>query len=199
MKGYIYCIRSHQTNDVYIGSTIQALSCRMSKHRADYKSWINKTYNYVTSFEILKYADSYIELVEESEYASKQEMQQREGYFIREMECVNKHIAGRTRAEYRADNPEKIKETKAKYYIDNVDKIKETQAKYRADNPEKIKETQSKYYIDNVDKIKETQAKYRADNQKKIKEKHTCPCGGKYIHGGKSHHLETKKHKIYCN
>jgi len=36
MKGFIYIIRSHQTEDVYYGSTIQPLSKRMASHRSHF-------------------------------------------------------------------------------------------------------------------------------------------------------------------
>ena len=34
-KGYIYCIKSLNTNNIYIGSTKQSLSIRYSKHKYD--------------------------------------------------------------------------------------------------------------------------------------------------------------------
>ena len=37
-KGKIYCIRNHINDDIYIGSTKQTLSKRMSKHRSDCKN-----------------------------------------------------------------------------------------------------------------------------------------------------------------
>jgi hypothetical protein len=40
-NGKVYAIRSHQTDEVYIGSTVERLSARMSKHRADYKRYGN--------------------------------------------------------------------------------------------------------------------------------------------------------------
>jgi hypothetical protein len=51
-----------QTDDVYYGSTTQPLSKRLSGHKAHYKQWQKQNYNYVTSFEIIKYDDCYIEL-----------------------------------------------------------------------------------------------------------------------------------------
>ena len=72
--GKIYSIRSHQTDLIYIGSTIETrLSARLSKHRSDYKRYImsGKFNYYVSSFEILKYNDAYIELIEEVENISK--------------------------------------------------------------------------------------------------------------------------------
>ena len=39
-QGKIYCIRSHETDLIYIGSTIQPLSIRMGKHRDSYKRYL---------------------------------------------------------------------------------------------------------------------------------------------------------------
>ena len=51
--------------------------------------------------------------------------------------------------------------------------------------------TQADYYQANREKIKE----YRAENKEKISKKFNCPCGGKYTHSHKSHHLKTKQHQ----
>jgi hypothetical protein len=49
MKGYIYAIRSHQTSEIYIGSTTQMLCNRMTGHRRNCKRWKNKKTNYERS------------------------------------------------------------------------------------------------------------------------------------------------------
>ena len=42
MKGKIYILRSHQTEEVYYGSTIQKyLSSRLASHNAKYKKYVN--------------------------------------------------------------------------------------------------------------------------------------------------------------
>ena len=51
-NGKIYAIRSHQTTDIYIGSTTQSLSVRFGEHKRKYKLWINSKVNYITSYEI---------------------------------------------------------------------------------------------------------------------------------------------------
>jgi hypothetical protein len=65
-KGKIYCIRSHQTDKVYVGSTVQKHLCmRMAGHKRDFKYYKNGKHSYVTSFDILQYDDAYIELIED--------------------------------------------------------------------------------------------------------------------------------------
>ena len=61
----IYAIRSAQTDDIYIGSTIQPLLCkRMAGHRAAYKYHFSGIGEYVSSYKILQLGDAYIELLE---------------------------------------------------------------------------------------------------------------------------------------
>ena len=124
-NGKIYTIRSYLTDNIYIGSTTQSLTKRLSKHKADYKWFITGNGNNVTSFEIIKFGDAYIELLEEFPCETKNQLCKREGELIRENNCVNKNIAGRTRAEYRDDNKDKNNENQKLYYQDNKDKINE--------------------------------------------------------------------------
>lgn len=147
MKGSIYAIRSHQTQNIYIGSTIQKLCSRIASHRADFKKRINKKYS-CSSFEILKYNDAYIELIEIVEFNEKTELFAREGHYIRTMECVNKNIPNRTDKEYQIDNKEKINIYLKQYYIDNKNKILEQQTEYYKNN----KEQKRQYYIKNKQK-----------------------------------------------
>ena len=82
MKGKIYIIRSHQTNDVYYGSTIQKyLSKRMCQHKEIYKLYLKNEINFITSFDIIKFEDAYIELVEEIEFENKEQLYALEGKF----------------------------------------------------------------------------------------------------------------------
>ena len=110
--GRVYSIRSHQTTDIYIGSTTQILCKRMSDHRSNYKKYLNGTFDYVSSFEILQYKDCYIELLFEGEFESKNALDRKEGEYQREMNCVNKNIAGRTPKERYEENKEKLLQKK---------------------------------------------------------------------------------------
>jgi hypothetical protein len=51
-----------------------------------------------------------IELIENYPCNSKEELLKREGWYIKVTECVNKMVAGRTKQEWKQDNPEKAKE-----------------------------------------------------------------------------------------
>lgn len=155
MIGFIYIIRSHQTDDVYYGSTTQMLCKRMASHRGNYKLWLNGKYGCNSSFDILKYDDAYIELVEEIEFSNKQELIAREGHHIRENNCVNKNIAGRTPKEWVEDNKEhhiKYQKLYAETHKD-IKKIKDKE--YRDSNKEKRKLQNKQYYEENREKISE--------------------------------------------
>jgi hypothetical protein len=174
-NGKIYTIRSYQTDDIYIGSTTQTLTKRLSKHKSDFKRWKKGTYHYVTSYELIKYNDFYIELLEVCPCSNKMELFRREGELIRSMDCINKNGNGRTTKEYKKEyyqeNKEKIKEYKKEYYQENKEKLKIQMKEYRAKN--KINEQRNK--------------------------KVNCECGGKYIYYNKSHHFKSKKHLKFVN
>jgi hypothetical protein len=118
-NGKIYKITSKQTDKVYIGSTTRKLYIRFNEHKKDFRKWKNNTYNYVSSYEILKYYDAQIELIEDYNCASKEELHKREGYVIlNTANCINKAIMGRTKAEIskatRLKNRERIQERKSR-------------------------------------------------------------------------------------
>lgn len=133
--GKIYIIKSNQTDNIYIGSTTSSLSQRLSKHKSSYKRYIAGKRGFVSSFDIIKFEDAIIELLEDFECQTKEQLTRREGELIKENNiCVNKRVEGRTRKEYNKehyqDNKEQIREQKKQYYQDNKEKIKEYQKQY---------------------------------------------------------------------
>ena len=192
----IYTIRSHQTDKYYVGSTYDSLSKRLYQHKNHFKQFQAGKYPNVSSFEIIKYDDCYIELYEMFKCESRIELTKREGEVIRLLkdDLVNVKIEGRTMKEYQVDNADKIKQ----YYVENADKIKQYQKQYikqyYVENADKIKQNHKQYYVENADKIKQYTKQYINDNAEKLKQKNNCVCGGKYSTINKSHHLRTKKH-----
>ena len=170
----IYKIISPSNPDlIYYGATTQNLSMRMAGHRR----------NTSASKEILCYEDAIILLVENYPCNSKEELFKKEGEYILNNNCVNKHVAGRNRKQHYEDNKEILKEQRKKNYENNKDKEKEYQKEYYElnkeilkeqrkknyeDNKEKIKEYHKKYYELNKDNVKEQQKKYYEDNKKKF-------------------------------
>jgi len=209
----IYKICSYNTDDIYIGSTTQKLCKRLREHKERYNKFIKTGERYISSCEVLKHGNYYIELIEECPCDNREQLHRTEGEYIRKIDCVNKIIAGRTQKEWREDNKEKIKETKKKYYEENKEEIALQGKKYRENNKEEIALRGKKYYEENKEEIAFRGKKYRENNKEKIKEakkkyygnnkekikafknaKHLCECGVYYTHNHKKRHERSKRH-----
>lgn len=130
-KSRIYQLIDLGTNDVYIGSTTRRLSERLGGHVGKYKLYLDGRYNYVTSFEIIKNGNYKIELIEVYPCENNKQLLEREGHFIKNIACINKHVAGRS------------KKDSQKNWVDNN---KEYFKEYREKHKEKLKEHYSKRY-----------------------------------------------------
>lgn len=163
-NGKIYAIKSYQTELIYIGSTVRPLSQRLGQHRINYKKNGN-----VSSKEILKYDDYYIELIENFPCNSKEELFKQEGYYIRENinNCVNCCIAGRTKKEWNNDNKDHISKQQKEHYQANIEHIKE----YRENNKEKQKEYFKQYYENNKEIKKQKATEWNKNNKEQRNEK----------------------------
>lgn len=140
-NGKIYCLRSYKTERIYIGSTTQTPANRLAQHTSKYNKWkLDNTKPYTSSFEILKYGDAYVELLELNPCGSKIELTKREGELIRANDCVNKCIAGRTKVEYHQDNRNTRLVQMKQYYQDNKQVIAKQVKQYRQGNKQKISE-----------------------------------------------------------
>jgi hypothetical protein len=159
-KGKIYKLWSPQGDEIYIGSTINPLAKRLNHH----KSTLTCRSKYL--FE--NYDDVRIELIEEYPCNNKMQLNRKEGEHIRENECLNGRIAGRTKKEYGKEYRENNKEDIKEYRETNKEHNKEYIKEYRETNKEKINEKRS--------------------------EKFDCDCGGKYTQNHKARHLKSKKH-----
>jgi hypothetical protein len=111
----IYKIVDNTNNNVYIGSTCKTLKYRLSKHKCNYKIFLKGLYGNTKSFDIIKNDDYKIELLEDCNIKTKQELLSRERYFIQNNNCVNKNIPGnfdkgcqQYQKDYRDTNKDKI-------------------------------------------------------------------------------------------
>lgn len=175
-EGKIYTIRSHQTNKYYIGSTTQPLAKRLFGHKSNYSKYMEgKFKSNLTSFEIIKLNDYYIELFENYPCNSKNELDKREGELIRlhKNECVNIVIPCRTKKQYTLDTKDIKREYDRNYREVNKDKKQECNRNYRENNKDKIKERKTLLI--------------------------NCVCGSIIQHKHKASHLKTIKHKNYIN
>ena len=108
----IYKICDINETEIYIGSTHQSLTRRFSKHKSNYKAWKDGKYGKNSScilFEKYGIENCKIYLIENYPCNNREELNAREGYHIKLNNCVNKVIAGRTKQQWRQDNPEIIK------------------------------------------------------------------------------------------
>ena len=125
----IETLNQDDESDVYIGSTCEpSLAHRMAGHRRNYKKWENGKYNNVTVFKLFeKYGidNCNIFLIVEYPCETKDQLRQREGYYITNIPCVNKVVAGR-----------KNKESCKQYYENNKETITNKQKQYRDEHKE---------------------------------------------------------------
>ena len=140
-KAKIYTIRSHLTDQVYIGSTCKPLCDRMAHHRHAFKNNIG----FCKSKILIEKGDAYIELIEAFPCNNKEELHKKEGEYIRNTQCVNKYIAGRKPEEYYQDNKDSKIEYSKNYYQDNKEKIVEYKKQYNKDNKEKMRNYMREY------------------------------------------------------
>ena len=136
-NGKIYKLWIHETDDIYIGSTIQNLSQRLSQHKKDY----NKNVGFCSSKILFELSDNVmIELIEEYKCDNKNQLERKEGEHIRNNKCVNKYIAGRTQQDYILENRNKILEYQQNYYNGNKVELLKKSKLYREQNKDKINE-----------------------------------------------------------
>lgn len=145
-KGKIYKLWSPSQNLVYYGSTAQLLCQRIADHKKHYNKFKNNNYHYVTAFKILECEDYKMELIEEYPCNNREQLAKKEGEYIKNNECVNKCIAGRTEKEYYQDNKEIIKERSKNYALNHKEYKAEYYKKYSKDNKEKKKIYNKNYY-----------------------------------------------------
>jgi hypothetical protein len=172
--GRVYAIKTHNSDDIYIGSTTKTLKGRFLQHVSNYSSCLLGRYSFTTSFNIIKQGMVYIELLEEFEDVTREELLKHEGKYIRKMQCVNRCVAGRTKAEhnkqYQMENKDKIAERKKLYGKENKEKISERNKQYQMENKEKIAEQRKKFRQNHKEELKDKAKEYREANTEKAKE-----------------------------
>ena len=101
MIGTVYAITS--ARGTYIGSTCKSLARRLSEHMHMRRRWLAGEAHFTSSFDVLAVPHTISEL-ERGEFNTPRELRRREGTYIRERECVNRSVAGRTPHEYFLEN-----------------------------------------------------------------------------------------------
>ncbi len=134
-RGKIYKIEPICEHEEHEISSLKYLSSRMTYHKTGYNKWKSNLHGKVMSFELFdKYGfdNCVITLIENVNANIKEELLQKERYYIQSMKCINKFVPLRTRKEHYEDHKEERKEYK-----------KETDKQYRDNNREKIKAQRS--------------------------------------------------------
>ena len=142
LLGKIYQIVDINYIKCYIGSTCEKISQRLARHRANYKKYKNGLTTNCKSFDMFDefgVDNCKIELIEDFPCESKEQLLKREGYYIREKECVNRNIAGRTKHEYMCETRGEASQRSLDYYYKNRETILQSRKEYKMLNAETIK------------------------------------------------------------
>ena len=164
---------------------------RMCGHRKDYRRFKEGNDRYMTVYKIFdKYDETKcrIELMEEYPCNTRQELERREGELIRNTECLNKNIAGRTAKERYEDDRDKYLEKFRQHHKNNTERRSEYNKEYREKNKDKVKEQKRKDYENR-----------RVEILTKLKQPWICECGITTTMGNKWCHLKSLKHQHYLN
>jgi hypothetical protein len=176
-NGKIYRIVCNITGLVYIGSTVEPrLSMRLAKHRCSYKRYMSKlSTNYLTSYKVIELDNYFIELIEYAPCETKDELNKIEGQYIRNTECVNKNIPGRSKGDIKnhylqhyQNNKEQICIRHRQYNQDNKEQINIKNRQYHQDNKEQICSRKHQHYQNNKEQISIRHRQYRQDNKEQI-------------------------------
>ena len=208
VQSKIYRILSTKGNKVYIGSTIQELHQRMSRHRAEFKE--EKKYMSRVLFEEYGVEFCHIELIENVE--QDQQLVRERFHIENTPNCVNKNMPFRTDDE-KEDSKEKEKERKKAWALAKKEEDpeafkkrgREIQKAYYQRNREAVLEKAKEYSKQNVEQKKEYMAnyhkafketdKYKAKNDR-LKENIPCDlCGQVMMRANISRHKK-KYHPV---
>ena len=123
-NGRIYKILNSIDDEIYVGSTTASLSRRMGKHRSDHRCNEKKQkYKIYTHMTKVGADNFYIELIEAYPCNSKEELDAKEGQWIRQIGTLNTIINGRTKNDVRQDNIERYQEYARNHYKRHQEQI----------------------------------------------------------------------------
>ena len=130
----------------------------------------------------------YIELVEECPCDNIEQLNRKEGEWIRKLGTLNSKVQGRTMAEYHKEVREKKQLEDGEYR----DKYLQRRREHRTKNIDKMREQDNaRYHAKSEEERKEI---YQKTKEWKTT-KHECGCGSFYTNAHKSEHMKSKKHQ----
>ena len=163
-QGKIYKIVCNITNEIYYGSTIETLEERLRGHKKKCCSSRN----------IIERGDYEMILIKNYPCNNVWELEEEEGKYIRENECINIAIPHRTQEEWREENKKEISEKKKQDRINNLEKYKQISKNTYEKHKEKINEKKNKIEklilknINNKNKIEKINKKGKIKKKKKL-------------------------------
>lgn len=178
----IYKIVSPSKNITYYGSTTYDLQKRLINHIRKYKYYKNGKTNYVSVNDVLECDDAVIELVENFSCNNRKELTDREGYYIKNNECINKNIPGRTYKEWKLENIDNYKEYQKEY-----------QKEYRKQKKEENRKANEKYILEIEKEINNEHKQYMRNYMKKYYQKHKDKISSYYREKYRKHHSIASK------
>ena len=170
-KGKIYKIVDSNNEKCYYGSTIQKLNIRFNGHKNSYIYDNRKKSTSKLLFDEFGIENCRIELVELYPCNSIKELNLREGYYIKNNECVNKNIAGRSLKEYRSENKEKISNWHKIHYNNNKERIDAKNMEHYLSNKEHYNKKRNELYYKKHAENLEKNRQYREKNREILNEK----------------------------
>ena len=149
-NGKVYKIVSDQTDQIYVGSTCLSLAQRLAGHKSNYKTFLKRGTHFITSFDIVKYDDCKIILIEVFPCDQRCELEAREYYHMKGFENkVNTVMPTRTSKQHYQENKELYQEKNKNYNEGHPDYNKD----YYKDNKDSLVDKRKKYYHDNKEQI----------------------------------------------
>ena len=113
----IYKLESTDGSKVYYGST-KDFKHRMIAHKSAYKRYLNGTFHYMTSFDIIKDPGYTCSIIEEFTKITKRDLESKESEYIQNNDCINK-----MKLLTDQEKNENMKQAKEKWYKNNKSKI----------------------------------------------------------------------------
>ncbi len=166
-NGKIYKIVCNVTGLVYIGSTTQNLSKRLTSHKCDFGKWKkNKSRGYISSYKVLENDNFDIILIEDYPCERKEQLIARERYWKEKTKCVNLR------------NPHRTEEQK-------IEQKHEIYLKW-IENPDNVKK--------NREKVKLWRETYPEKRKAQTTIDYQCECGALIKRVEKARHLRSNKH-----
>ena len=191
-SGKIYKIVDVGYTKCYIGSTCEGLSQRMARHRSNYKLYQcgnQRQSSAYMLFEEFGFENCKIELLECFSCSSKEELEQREGHYIKNNVCVNKVVPCRTAKELYEDTHERQLERFKTYYANKKSEIQQ-----RKSEPVSC-ECGSVITRGQMSKHIKTKKHCQILQQPVIQQElYDCPCGSSIRKPDKKRHEKSQKH-----